>query len=588
MDFLEQVRSSADIADVIGSYMLIKRAGTNRYSGICPFHKERTPSFSVNTGKQFYYCFGCRASGDVFKFVQEIEGISFWEALKSLAERYGIPIPRRDDVAADAETKLRAAIYRMHEIAQEQFHSNLFAEGGIPARDYLKRRGLGREAASEFGLGYSDPSGQGLVRRFQAENFTADQLRESGLVRERESGGWYDMFRGRLMFPIHSERGKIIGFGARALSDEDQPKYLNSPETKIYDKGQILYNLHRAKEAIRQNGRAILVEGYMDVIGVFAGGGVHEVVASCGTAFKEAQARAIKRHCDTIYVNFDPDPAGAKATAERIPLLLREGFKVWVVELEEGLDPDEYVKKHGAEKYKERFAQASRYFHWLANQARKKFGSSAEGRTESLKSLLPALTDVQDATERLAIADEIADLMGVSPEERVRSGFRKAARDRKVEAVKRFESKLPPRERELLQALISNPESRQAVLPRLIATRAFQALSARAIFETLVGMQEAGDEITFNSLEARLENPQKTLLHELISADEMEDGRAEDSAASSLEQALRCLESLEMEDRIQARNELKGRIRAAERSGQFEEALQLMKELEQLDRSGNG
>lgn len=587
MDFVEQVKMSADIADVIGSYMVIKRAGANRYSGLCPFHKERSPSFSVNTSKQFYYCFGCRAFGDVFKFVQEIENISFYEALKSLAERYGIPIPKRDDPAADAQTKLRGALYRMHEIAQEQFHANLFADGGTLAREYLKGRGLGREAALAFGLGYSDPSGQALIRRLQAENFTADQLRVSGLVRERDSGGWYDVFRGRLMFPIHSERGAIIGFGGRALSAEEPAKYLNSQETEIYKKSEILYNLHRAKEGIRQNGRAVLVEGYMDVIGVFAGGGVHEVVASCGTSLTAAQARAIKRHCGTIYVNFDPDSAGTKATADRIPLLLQEGFKVWVVELEEGLDPDEYVKKHGAEKYRERFNNASRYFHWLANQARKKFGSSAEGRTESLKFVLPALQDVQDATERLAIADEIADLMGVSPEERIRSGFRKAARDRKAEAVNRFTSRLPPRERALLQALISNAEAREAVLDRLVETRSFQTLVARTIFETLVRMRQAGAEITFATLEARLENPQKTLLHELISADEIEDSAGDNGAASSLEQALSCLESLEHDDHGQLRNEIKGRIRAAERSGRLEEALQLMKQLEELDRGGN-
>ena len=323
----------------------------------------------------------------------------------------------------------------------------------------------------------------------------------------------------------------------------------------------------------------------MDVIGVFAGGGVEEVVASCGTAFVDSQARAIKRHCDTIYVNFDPDPAGAKATAERIPLLLREGFKVFVVELEEGLDPDEYVKKHGAEKYRERFQHASRYFHWLADQARRKYGSSAEGRTESLKSLLPALQDVQDATERLAIADEVADLMGVTPEERIRSGFRKAARDRKKEAVNRYESRLPARERELLHALIANPEAREAVLPRLMGTRGFQNLTGRPIFETLVRMREAGAEITFASLEARLENPQKALLHELISADEMEDHAGDaNGSSSSLEQALRCLESLESDDHSQVRGEMKGKIRAAERAGRFEEALQLMKELEEFDR----
>ena len=489
--------------------------------------------------------------------------------------------------AADLETKLRAAIYRMHEIAQEQFHANLFAPAGAAARDYWKRRGLDRETAVTFGVGYSDPSGQALIRRLQAENFTADQLRDSGLVRERESGGWYDSFRGRLMFPIHSEGGKIIGFGGRALSDEDQPKYLNSPETPIYKKREVLYNLHRAKESIRKSGRTVLVEGYMDVIGVYAGGGVHEVVASCGTALVDTQVRSIKRHCDTIYVNFDPDAAGTKATADRIPLLLREGLKVWVIELDEGLDPDEYIKKHGAEKYAARFGQAPRYFHWLADQARRKFGSSADGRTEALKSLLPALQDVQDAAERLAIADEMADLMGVSPEERIRSGFRKAVRDRKTDAVKRFESKLPPRERELLQALIASREAREAVLPALVELKAFEGRTARAIFETLVRMEEAGAEITFGSLEARLENPQKTLLHELISVDEMEEAVGENGSAPGLEQAMRCLESLESEDRSRVRNDMKGRIRAAERSGQFEQALQLMQQLEELDRGGN-
>jgi DNA primase len=262
-------------------------------------------------------------------------------------------------------------------------------------------------------------------------------------------------------------------------------------------------------------------------------------------------------------------------------------LKVWVVDLEDGLDPDEYIKKYGAEKYRERFQHSPRYFHWLADQARRKFGSTAEGRTEALKSLLPALQDVQDAGERLAIADELAELMGVSPEERVKSGFRKAARDRKTDAVKRFEPKLPPRERELLQALLSSAEAREAVLPRLIELHCFGALAAKIIFEALARMSESGADITFPGLEAQLENPQKTLLHELITADEIEaagEGGVGDNGTSSLEQALRCLESLELEDRSRVRTEIKARIRAAERAGDLNEALRLMRELEEFER----
>lgn len=583
MDFLEQVKSAAEISAVIGSYVRLKRAGPNRYSGLCPFHQEKTPSFSVNTAKQFYHCFGCKASGDVLKFVQEMEGLPFFEALKSLAERYGIPVPKRDDPAADAESKLRGALYRMHEIAQEHFHANLFGQNGGAAREYLKRRGLDRECAMTFGLGYSEPSGQSLLRILEAEKFTVDQLRASGLVRERESGGFYDAFRGRLMFPIHSEGGKIIAYGGRALSDEDQPKYLNSPETPIYRKREVLYNLHRAKESVRRSGRIVLVEGYMDVIGVYAKGGVQGVVASCGTALVEPQVRAIKRHCDRVLINFDPDPAGAKATVDRIPLLLREGLKVWVVDLEDGLDPDEYIKKYGAERYGEKLKNATRYFHWLADQARKQHGNSAEGRTEALKSLLPALQDVQDAAERLAIADEMADLIGVSPEERVRSGFRKAARERQAGAVARFEPKLPALERELLQALLASEEAREAVLPRLTELASFATLTSRAVFETMERMRAGGAAVSFHSVEARLENPQKTLLHELISADEMEDGS--DGPAAGFEQALRCLEQLEREDRSRYRSELKSRIRTEERSGRMEEALRLMQELADWERA---
>jgi DNA primase len=579
VDFARQVKDSVDIVNVIGRYVRLKKAASNRWTGLCPFHQEKSPSFSVNSALNIYKCFGCGVAGDVFKFVQQIENITFWEALKMLAEQHGIPLPKRSD-ASDAETRLRAACYQMHEIAVEVFRGLLRSNAGLSARQYLGRRGLTPDIAETFQLGYSDPSGQTLLKRLQQEGFTPEQLRESALVRERESGGFYDSFRGRLMFPIHNESGKVIGFGGRALNDEDQPKYLNSIKSLLYDKGTVLYNMHRAKEAIRRNQRAVLVEGYMDVIGVYSAG-VHEVVAVCGTALVETQVRAIKRHTDSIILNFDPDSAGVRAATQRIPLLLAEHLKVRIVDLEDGLDPDEFVKKYGAEAYQDRVAKAVSYFPWLADQARRKNGSSAEGRVEALKSLLPALQHIPDSAERLAIADELADLLGLSPEERVRTGFRKAAQDRRSAIPHSAQmSKLPPREKILLQALLQSPEAREAVLPRL-AEEYLTSFRSKTVFEVLRRMIDSDVEVDFAALEARLDNANKALLHELVTADELEEG---EKGATHLDRALACIQQMERAKVSGSKSDLKTQIRAAERAGDFNKALQLMQELQELER----
>ncbi len=577
MDFARQVKDSVDIVGVVGRYVRLKKAASSRWSGLCPFHQERTPSFSVNSALNIYKCFGCGVAGDVIKFVQEMERLTFWEALKLLAEQHGIPLPKRTE-AADAETKLRSALYQMHEIALEMFSNLLRSPAGSHARQYLGKRGLAPETVHTFQLGYSDPSGQALLRRLQQEGFTPDQLRESSLVREREGGnGFYDAFRGRLMFPIHNETGKVIGFGGRALNDEDQPKYLNSRDSLLYNKSHVLYNMHRAKDAIRRNGRTVLVEGYMDVIGVHSAG-VHEVVASCGTALVNTQVRAVKRHSDIVILNFDPDSAGVRATIDRIPMLLAENLKVRIVDLEDGLDPDEYVKKYGADAYQDRVAKAVSYFPWLADQARRKYGSSAEGRVEAVKSLLPALQDIPDSAERLAVADELADLLGLSPEERVRTGFRKAAQDRKSAIPHSAQrAKLPAREKILLQALLQSEEARDIVLPRLPESD-LAGFRTKAVFEVLRRMAESGVEIDFGTLEARLDNAVKPLLHELVTADELEEG---EKGATHLDRALACLDQMESARSAGTENDLKTQIRAAERSGDFARALELMQMLPQ-------
>jgi DNA primase len=426
MDFVAQLKSSVDIVQVIQEYVpRLRRASATRYVGLCPFHNEKTPSFSVRTDHQYYYCFGCSAKGDVLKFVMEMERISFYEALKLLAERHGIPMPKRSEYS-DPETKLRAALYQMHEFAQEAFRSNLQGPPGTEARAYLERRGVAPAIAAEFGLGYAERSGRGLVRLFEPHGFTGAQLEESGLVGKRDDGSVYDRFRHRLMFPIHNETGKIIGFGGRALDPNEQAKYLNSPETPIYRKSYVLYNLHRAKTGIHKSDRAILVEGYMDVIGVYAAG-VHEVVASCGTALTNHQVQAIKRHSDKIVVNFDPDPAGAKGAERSINILLDEGMHVRVLELDGGLDPDEYCQQLGAEAYAAKLAKAKNYFYWLADRARGKFDmKTAEGRVAGFQFLLPAIQRLSDKLERLAVVNDVAGYLGVDAGS-VLENFRKAA-----------------------------------------------------------------------------------------------------------------------------------------------------------------
>src|SRR3984885_8060646 len=399
MDFAEQVKSSVDIVKVIGEYVRLKKAGGSpSYKGLCPFHNEKTPSFNVHASHQYFKCFGCQIGGDVFKFVMEIERISFFEALKLVAERNGIAMPKRE--YTDPDAKLRGALMEMHEIAARVFESNLNGPAGAQARQYLANRNVAPEHIAEFGLGLSDPSGHQLTRQFESR-FAPEQLEHSGLIAKRNEGtGYFDRFRGRLMFPIHNESGKVIGFGGRALRPGDEPKYLNSPETALYRKSYVLYNLHRAKEAIRTSQYAVLVEGYMDVIGVY-GAGVHNFVASCGTSLTNTQVRILKRHSDRIVVNFDPDAAGADASEKYLQTLLDEGLRVRILELEGDLDPDEYVKASGADVYRPRLEKDPAYFHWLADRARRRFDMrTVEGRMDAFKFLASKIQSIADRLER--------------------------------------------------------------------------------------------------------------------------------------------------------------------------------------------
>jgi DNA primase len=585
MEFVERLKSSIDIVKVIGDYVRLRRVGsTGRYIGLCPFHTEKTPSFSVNQARQFYKCFGCGAGGDALNFVMTIDGLTFREALELLAERNGVPLPQRRDYS-DPESRLRGTLLEMHSLAAGFFQATLRGPAGAEARGYLARRGVSPENAEAFELGYAEPGGQALTRRLTQAGFPAEQLESSGLVRKRPEGGFYDYFRGRLIFPIHSESGKVIGFGGRALREEDQPKYLNSPETPIYRKTSVLYHLHRARDAMRRSGRVVLVEGYMDVIGVVSAG-VREVVATCGVALTSPQARAIRRHADTVVLNFDPDSAGAGAAERAIQLLLDEGLRSRVLALQGGaadvkLDPDEYVKRFGADAYRAQVEAAPGYFHWLAERARARFDvRTAEGRTDAFKFLLPVVQRLHDPLERAAVANELAERLGVEAG-LVLDQFRRSATGRRPAPQAAAPCTIPAAERMLLAALVGSARVRQEMLPELSPSLT-QGFLTRDIFETLRSMTEAGAPFTFPALEDRLEEPARVLLHQALAAD---DTQEEEILRN---QAQACLRRLRSDLRKRNLDELRAKIKAAEREGRLDEALGLAAELSQLDRQGRG
>jgi DNA primase len=577
MEFVEQLKSSVDIVSVIGEYLRLRRSGANRYMGLCPFHQEKTPSFTVHVVHQFYKCFSCGAGGDVIKFVMEKEGISFYEALKSLSERYGIPMPKRSNYA-DEDAKLRGALLAMHEQAEENFRANLRSPAGEAARAYLAKRGLSSEAVEHFGIGYSDRSGRALIRLFEQNNFPVAQMDQSGLVRKRPDGSLYDNFRNRLMFPIHNEAGKVIAFGGRALAEDDQPKYLNSPETPLYKKTNVLYNLHRAKEPMRKADRVILVEGYMDVIGVTAAG-FGNVVASCGTALTDKQVQALKRFTHRIAVNFDPDAAGVNASERSIDMLLAEAMQVRIMELDGGLDPDEYCKLHGSDAYAERIEHAKGYFYWLADRARAKHDTrTSEGKVAVLEFLLPKVQRITDSLERMTIANDVAGYLGVS-QGMVLDRFKKAVTERSAKPIEQPQNPLRHDERMLLCALLTIAELRTELIEQMKDLETVDTLPSRRLFQAIFALDDAGSRVGFDEVNARLEEADQNLLAQAVLGDDGE---------ISHEEVMAALASLRRTEEQYRRVQLKARIAELERAGKFEEALRVTMELQGLDRSSGG
>jgi DNA primase len=370
-ELIDQIRDSNDIVDLISEYVPLKKRGKN-YVGLCPFHTEKDPSFNVIPTKQIFYCFGCQEGGNVIHFLMKHEKLGFVEAVKLLAKRSNIPLPKRtvDRQKAQALDKM----YYANEVANEYFRKSFYREEpGKKARQYLNKRGFDPEIIKQFSLGYAPDDWEGFIRFAKTKDMEMEVLNQAGLVIPRaEDSGYYDRFRNRIMFPICNLSSKVVGFGGRVLDEKDEPKYLNSPETSIYQKGKILYGLNFSKDEIRKKGSAVLVEGYVDLLSLYQAG-IKNVVASSGTAFTPDQARLLSRYAEKIYLLFDADTAGQSATFRSVDLLFSEGVEVFVVSLPKGEDPDSFVKKFGAEEVAKRIEQAQTFIDFKRSSLPKDF-----------------------------------------------------------------------------------------------------------------------------------------------------------------------------------------------------------------------
>lgn len=404
---IDQVRLSVDIVEVISAHVALKKRGKN-YVGLCPFHTEKTPSFTVSSDKQMYHCFGCGKGGNVFTFLMDIEKVSFVEAVRSLAERAGIPVPQ-EDTGGPGESESER-IYDACRFAGRFFYKNLTeSDAGKPALDYVRQRGFTPETVKAFGLGYAPDSWDALLTAAQKEGIQTEDLLRAGLIRARDEGGYYDYFRHRLMFPIFSTSGRVIGFGARKLREEDVGgKYINSPETPVYSKGRTLFGLFQSREAIRTERKAVLVEGYADLI-TLVQEGVQNVVASGGTALTSDQALLVKRYAGTLTLLFDADTAGSAATVRGVDVALENGLDVEVATLAEGEDPDQFVRRHGVQAMRDRLSQSVSFIDYKASELRRAgMFSSPERKAEAVRSIVQTIAKINDELKRSFFIKDVA------------------------------------------------------------------------------------------------------------------------------------------------------------------------------------
>jgi len=582
--FAQLVKSQADIVRIMGEYIKLRKAGAN-WTALCPFHKEKSGSLYIYAAQGNYYCFGCHEHGDVFTFVQKMDNISFPEAVRAVATKMGIPLPKREFSSPHEahEAGLRRQLIDVHEAATQYFQQALNSPEAARAREYMTSRGITAETIAKFRMGYA-PDNFNEMRERLGKQFSEEVLRGSGLFswKEQEDGSagqMYARFRKRITFPIANEQGKVIAFTARALDSAENdpkagPKYMNSPETALYTKGQVLFNLDKAKAAIKAKDAALLVEGQMDCISLFMAG-VDNVIATSGTAFTETQVRMLGRFTKRVWLNFDPDAAGMNAAEKTLSLLVEEGFEVKVITLEGGLDPDRYVREHGVKAYADAVKGAARYADFLIERARKEFGTrTPEAKVKALNFLLPHIRRVPNALTRNDFAENAAQKLGIESA-LMRQELKRAAQQRLESVPAARATAVTETERILLRALLlPEADSARALAAEQLGAHAewFADLPTETLLEVLVNSGPPE-----NPFEAAPDDVSRTQLASVLTTSEQE----EESTAEKVQSALDALHDRYLDRKTR---EVQTQISEAERRGDQPMRLKLLQELMRLTR----
>lgn len=557
MSTVDDIKSRIDIVEYVSQYVQLKKAGYN-YKGLCPFHKEKSPSFMVSPDKGIAYCFGCRKGGDVFAFAMEIEHVDFVDALRSLAKRTGVTL--EDYKSEDVDKKQR--LYRMQEVAQVFYEEKLAAAEAVEARAYVEKRGMGAEDVKAFGIGYAPDSYDALLRRLRDKGFTEAEIRESGLVTLKEgSSDVYDKFRDRITFPLRNADGDIVGFAGRAMKDDQQPKYLNSPETALYHKGDILYNFSQARNAIREKESALIVEGYMDAIACHQAG-VTNVVAVCGTAMTERQAKLLKRHCPTAIFCFDNDAAGLSASARNAVPVLREGLIAKSIDLGSHKDPDAFYRAD-PEAFRQAVHSPSDLIETLIAKFEKHYNLQVpEGRRAFLTEIAPLIQSLPLSSEQESYAKRIATLFGNTVESilsdlrRVKSVHTSA--EHKTEPA---ESGSQKRRRLVLGILLNHPEWMTDCIEQ-ISDEMFAEGFEKNVYSML--LTSYNQRVTVSDALVGMDEKDRSEAH--ILSLETEDAYAESNADQLRVELGKLLTRMREEKQLKSKEEYLSRLRSLEKS----------------------
>ncbi len=566
MEIIDKIRQAANIVDIASQYTTLKRRG-RKHVGLCPFHSEKDPSFTVDEEKQLFHCFGCGAGGDVFTLVMEKESLSFPEALKALAQKYNIPLPQRSKLSPEF-LKLEEKLFKINEDTLAFFKKNLFnTREGERALDYLKKRGISEEVIQHLKIGYAPNSWDSLLSFFQAKNVSPKMLEKAGLVLyNQKKNSYYDRFRGRIIFPIFDLTGKVVAFGGRTILDE-QPKYLNSPDTPVYSKGKLLYGLNFCKESVREKGELILVEGYTDFISLYAAGTTN-AAASLGTSLTSDQVILAKRFAPKMIISYDGDPAGQNAAVRAISLCFEQGLQARVMVLPQGVDPDGFLRKHGLDEFRALAQKSTTGLKFLIDSfLQEKRDDSPEEKSRTARNVVKEIEKIPDSIIRSEYLKQVSEYLFI--EEGLLRGM---AQEKMSELTIEEKEIFLPAEKRLLQILIEDDVIAPYVIGEMEA-KDFQDLKGKPIFMALTECFKNDKKPTLHELKEKIDTSLLSCLSKAL---------MEKEQAATVEEAFECINALRQFSLENRSKELKAEIIKSERTGDTEKLRSLLKQRQEI------